>query len=223
MIEKRGYALGSQKIVRYFEHNGRQFVRIEDQVGWSKRDALLTFHLARIAWLLFPEHIPYPRLVRRSSSKPDTYSIFAEFVPHDEEHAFLTRVRTDNGGLIRGSTVAERTRIYTMYDNFNEDPGSVMFEKRLEEAGLIPGFEYHRCNVIMRNNRPVFVDFINPFHVPAKGFKPTWIPRVDFNKIRKYAQKHCNEKQKRVIFSEIENIYNIIPEEERKKFTNLLG
>ena len=226
MIEKPGYDLGSQKIVRYFEYKGHNFVRIESRLGWNKNEALLTFHLARIAYLLFPDNIPYPRLVRRSASRENTYSIFAEFIPHDDEHAYVTRLRNENGGLTNGISKADKERLKGMDRVFNSDPKAKSLREKFNDSGFISsnggGFELDKWNVIVRKGELVFIDFVNPFYIAPEGYKPTWVPRVDFKKIKEYAFEHCSPEKFRLILLELENIYYLLPDNQKSRFQYLI-
>lgn len=220
-IKKTEYALGSQKIVRFFEHKGRKYVKIEDRVGWNENSAKLTFYLAKIAYKLFPENIPRPMAVVKGI-KPNTFAIIAESIPHDEEHAYITRVRNANGGFTKGASKKELDKTNELYRNFFENSELGKLKGELSAAGLINGtkggFEYHKCNVIIRDGRPVFVDFINPFYVSLENGR--FYAKIDFERVFEYTKNKYANEPKRIesILFLMRKIFSLLPETEKKYF-----
>jgi hypothetical protein len=228
MIEKPGYAIGNQKIVKFFEHKGREYVRLEDQVGWNLRDVLLTFHLARIAYFLFPDNIPYPRLIRKSNRKEGTYSIFAEYIPHDKDHEYITKRRNENIGGSQYLKVDESNNLREMVRKFEESESTRTLREKFKSSGLIGnlggGYELIKQNVIIRGREPVFIDFVNPFSINGEDEEnATWISRVDFVRIFDYCKSHSDESSKIKILAELRQIYKWIPKRLKQNYSFMLN
>ncbi len=248
MVEKyqEKIFLGSYKVVKTFEHTGkdgieREFVRIESQKGWTKEEALATFHMARIGYFLFPNNFPYPRLVRmkREGSKIGTYSIYAEYIPHDEQHAFITEQRNKNYGSAPNNNTAEKKQYSRFRDEYENSNDFKRLESKMEEAGILAEgkmYELAGQNVVRakRGNTKVdlfFLDFNEPFLSYKKylyhdgtteKFERVFELKFDSQKLKDYIFKNCTQEVQDRIKNELQRLYRLIPKDFQNSFKSRL-
>jgi hypothetical protein len=228
--------LGSNKVVRTFEHQDkdgvfRKYVRIESQKGWTKEEALATFHMARLAFLIFPDNIPYPRLVRenREGGKKGKYSMFAEFIPHDVIHDYLTQHRNKHGGYVssRHDVIGRRT-FFDYKVKVEDDSDFIDLKKEMIKAGLVGRagevstafYEVSGANVIKKDGRYYFVDFRSPFE--EKECSPRYL-KFDLERFKKYVtEKFKGDKYRlELIQTELFRLANSTPEHLREEYKKL--